>query len=192
MINKILASNNHEIKGVWRYVFLVALFSIPLVVFIVMMWFQINNCSAQSTFYFFASSQMIQQFLGQNNIHYCASVYYDSGKYYTCNFGPPNPTTFDFSGPCSVFQSEFDTPYSGLKSCLSTSEMFQVFYYQCIPVQSAIVNSVQYALYTVITVVYLYLLLRISVEFGIFGLFSSDNWAKLLGNKKNINKTDIA
>eukprot|EP01036_Dinobryon_divergens_P024116 gene24116-32533_t len=131
----------------------------------------------------------MQQFIGQNNIHYCASVYYDSGKYYSCNLSPPSPTTFDFSGPCSVFQSEFSTPYSGLQSCLYSGEMFQVFYYQCIPVQTAIVNSVQFTLYAVFAVVYLYLLLRVTVEFGICGLFSLNNWTKLITNKENINNS---
>ena len=65
--------------------------------------------------------------------------------------------------------------------------MFQVFYYQCTPVQTAIVNSVQYALYTVITVVYMYLFIRVITEFGIVGLFRLDNWSKIIFNKKNKN-----
>ena len=189
LIRRILAFSfvdDHEIKGGWRYLFLIVVCPSPLIVFIVMMWFQLySNCAAQSTIYGVANEDMIQQFIGQNNIHYCASAISVGGKYYNCNFASPNPTSFDFSGPCSVFQSEFATPYSGQSCVNSDYDMFQVFYYQCIPVQSAIVNSVQYALYTVITVVYLYLLLLVITEFGIVGLFSLNNWSKVIFNKKN-------
>eukprot|EP01036_Dinobryon_divergens_P024115 gene24115-32532_t len=192
LINRILAYSfvdDHEIKGGWRYFFLVIVCPSPLVVFIVMMWFQLySNCAAQSTIYGIANEDMIQQFIGQNNIHYCASAIYENGKYFNCNFASPNPTSFDFSGPCSVFQSQFASPYNGGTSCVNDdNDMFQVFYYQCTPVQTAIVNSVQYALYTVITVVYMYLFIRVITEFGIAGLFRLDNWSKIIFNKKNKN-----
>jgi hypothetical protein len=67
-----------------------------------------------------------------------------------------------------------------------------VFYTQCIPWQTALVNSLQCAVYSVAVTIVVYLGLRICKKFGLTGICNSSKWLEMLkNNKKDWKNSDI-
>jgi hypothetical protein len=158
---------------------------------------------------------VVGSFLGQDGVHYCKSTF--SFGYNLFNSDNNEVTFFpetdrcyldgvhipkEDAGYCSNTFSGLDDYYElytgttdEQNSCFYPySNVFNitVFYTQCIPWQTALVNSLQCAVYSVAVTIVIYLGLRICKKFGLTGICNSSKWLEMLkNNKKDWKNSDI-
>lgn len=200
--------NDHHVRGKWRTSLSVSVITVPIVVFATAMWYQVLETCVTNTANFpildltsYSTEDTIRTFLQQEPVHYCAAAF--SVLQFS---NETNAIQTDWY-PCTIQNH----PNSGDKYCAGYNDLIKeigsgtkvngycfdgpftyaasnvvVFYTQCMPITTALVNSIQAATYSIAITILLYLLARIVTKFGITGLISPSKWLQMLrNNKKN-------
>ncbi|RZL14004.1 MAG: hypothetical protein EOO89_16700 [Pedobacter sp.] len=198
---------DHQVRGKWRYIFTALTVAVPLATFGVLMWyFLYESCVPGTAEYASFAESSLNIFLAQNYNYYCASSYSQYNlsttsnsvqpTNYCCYLTSKGHKSFNFQGPCRAWESTVDncysTPHTGSAICFNNTagNSITILYAQCTPIQTAVVNSIQYSVYTVVVLIYLYIFLRVVKKFGLVGLFSMENWRHIMNNKQSKEKED--
>lgn len=150
----------------------------------------------------YSTQSTIRDFLAQDSIHYCASavssvtLMYDTDNVTvidaTTDWAPCKIQNHDTSstGACSSYKdlgkvvSGYNNGYCFTEGNVAESGNVAVFYTQCIPITTALVNSIQASMYSIATTIVLYLVSRILAKHGVMGLISPSKWLEMLNNSK--------
>jgi hypothetical protein len=195
--------NDHHVRGKWRTSLSVAVVAVPIVVFSTLLWYQVLQTCVTSTANFpvievdgYNSQDTIINFLAQEPVHYCAAA----ASYLSLNNESGLVNTY--WAPCTIqghhnSGSQYCANYKGLVNaigdltessgyCFDLGEIsnIAVFYTQCMPTTTALVNSIQAAMYSIGITILLYLIMRIIAKFGITGLARPSKWLQMLRNPK--------
>lgn len=210
VVSKFSIVSDHHVRGRWRPALAISIIVIPILAFCLMLWYQIRiACIANCQYYplieqsgddeggtAYSTESTIRNFLGQESIHFCSStvsqLLYDaeSNSMYT-SWYPCTIRGHDYSstGTCSSYNSlgKISSANDG-GNCFdpSTSGSVAIFYTQCVPIQTALVNSVQVSLYSAIGTIVIYLILRVLAKHGVVGLFQPAKWTETLNNKAKV------
>jgi hypothetical protein len=211
IVSKFSIVSGHHVRGRWRPALAIAIIVIPILAFSLMLWYQIriaciancqyypliNHASSGGTSY--STESTILNFLGQESIHFCSSTVSqlitsavdDDNVPYTA-WLPCTIRGHDYSstGTCAAYQNlgKISSDYDN-GDCFSVGSnggSVAIFYTACVPAQTALVNSVQVALYSAIGTIVLYLMLRVMAKHGVVGLFQPAKWTETLNNKAKI------
>lgn len=214
ILSRFTIIKDHHVRGKWRTIICIAVIITPLAVMMVMMWYQLHkSCITNSAFYplvvtstDFTSGTTINSFLDQSNIHYCFSMVSQQSNmlgtpntlvenWHFCQLSSPH-SRFNDQDTCSPYSSVLKSiPHGGHTSCANSnyttnSGSVAVFYAQCVPVETAVVNSIQISYYFALVAIMFYLTLRVYKKAGCAGLFVKRNWDLILSNKKNDLKSE--
>ena len=154
---------------------------------------------------------VVNAFLSRNTVHFCMSTFtYSNAELYTdvktdklvsqitsdtqqCVI-PGFPNVEAFSEYCKVYDQLFEyysfAVYPNTDEAASCFDYFinlsnvTIYYTQCIPWQTALMNAVQCAVYSIVATIVLYLALRIASKFGLCALFKPSKWLEMLQNNK--------
>lgn len=176
-----------------------AIMCLPLAVFVVMMWFQLYRaCTAQSVFYGVLSPELVDSYLKQDGVHYCAATFqsqslnFTTGKidssFYACNL-PGEFNHFDFHGQCSVYKDLFNNVSPEDNGCFNGGSI-QIMYVQCTATPTAIINSIQVTIYICVALAFVSLAFRVIKRFGCHGIVESKNWSAVLKHNYDEIETD--
>jgi hypothetical protein len=188
LVESFSLAKDHKIRGKWRYCFCCSILFFPLILFAVLLWyFTTKLCTPLSSAWGVGSINQLNDFLGEDGIHFCASAFSDP-PFVACLIDTSGPySTYNFDGACSTFKPVF-AGTSNFANCFGQG--FTILYTQCVDTQTALVNAIQYALYLAFVIANVYLAIRVVKRFGFCGLFSGDNWRAILFNDTYMKKSD--
>lgn len=208
VVKKFSVVSGHQVRGKWRTALSISVVAVPIVVFAVMLWYQVYvACTANCQYYplintvsnsgiSYSTESTIRSFLAQDSIHYCSSALShvvltndDVGAgtdWYPCTI---TNHQFSDSGTCVGYKDLSKVMKEiGSFNCFDASDEsmgnLAIFYTQCTPIQTALVNSIQVAMYSIVATICLYLALRVLAKHGVCGLFSAGKWVETLQNEK--------
>lgn len=205
VVSRFSLIEEHEIHGNWRRIFLVMIVVIPCATFALFMWyFMAVACSTQtSTFLSQSRSTTLLNLIDSENVQYCGSFFSVPDLILAGN--PPTYSVYSFTTYCCYVDGiSYSTtgncasampigasvcpssPVENSEYCLNNSKLapFIVVYSVCTPAATALNNSINYALYSVVFTIYLYFAMRVFKKKGLSGLCSYAAWRSTLTNAK--------
>jgi hypothetical protein len=193
-------------RGWWRTSLSISVIAVPLVVFAVAMWYQVYETCVTNVANFpvitgggYHSEDTIRNFLAQEPVHYCAAAYsilsVDNSTgviitdWYPCtihnhhNSGSKYCTSYKtLVDEVNNITNENGYCFDELSAALGSN--VAVFYTQCMPTTTALVNSIQATMYSIGITILLYLIARVVSKYGITGIVSPSKWLQMLRNSK--------
>jgi drug/metabolite transporter superfamily protein YnfA len=206
VVKKFSIVSSHHVEGRWRPALAFAVIGVPIVMFCVMLWYQVQKaCIANCQYYplvsvnvpngvAYSTESTIRNFLAQDSIHFCSAMveqaFVDETGNVTTDWAPCTIKNHDYSntGPCAPYKdlnmlvSEFDLDNGNCYNGVEVGGNVAVFYTQCVPIQTALVNSIQVAMYSIVATIVLYLALRVLSAHGVLGLFLPSKWMETINN----------
>lgn len=212
--------NNHKVRGRWRSSLAASVIVVPIIVFSVLLWYQLTKTCVVGTAAFPYTTNdknsaeqlesVVAAFLAKNAVHFCMSTFtYTNADMYQDNSNnlvtqitadtqqctiPGFPNKEAYTQYCKVYDQLFEyyTPAvdSTTGQTISCFEYYTnlsnvtIYFTQCIPWQTAFMNSIQCAVYSIVATIVVYLALRIWSKFGLCALFKPSKWLEMLQNNK--------